>query len=126
MKKEMPEQFRDLRYSHKKSGANGLFWVPSPISNNDLKVIVSDGMEWDHVSVSLPNRCPNWIEMSHIKDLFFDDSETVVQFHPKKSEYVNCHPNCLHLWRSQSEEHKLPPTILTGFMVGEMAEKVEK
>jgi hypothetical protein len=92
--------------------AFGAFQVP--FKGQDLRVIASDGEGWDHVSVSLPNRCPTWEEMCRIKDLFFDEDETVVQFHPKKSEYVNCHPYCLHLWRSQDQEAVLPPSILVG------------
>jgi len=115
MKTKMPEEYRHRTYSSEKDGANGLFFVPSPTARSqELKVIVSDGMDWDHVSVSLPNRCPNWPEMAFVKELFFEPSETVIQFHPAIEEYVNQHPYCLHLWRSQLEVHKLPPTILTG------------
>lgn len=79
-----------------------------------LTVIAADGEEtmWEHVSVSLPNRCPNWQEMSFIKDLFFAPEETVLQFHPPKSEYVDCHPYCLHLWKPLGQVIDLPPRIL--------------
>ena len=50
--------------------------------------------------------------MCKIKELFFEDDETVVQFHPKKSEHVNIHPNCLHLWKKINEEFILPPREL--------------
>lgn len=80
----------------------------------DLRVIASTGEGWDHVSVSLPNRAPHWKEMAFIKDQFFDAEETVIQYHPPKSEYVNNHPNCLHLWRPQEHAIPLPPSILVG------------
>ena len=67
---------------------------------------------WEHVSVSLPNRTPNWREMSFIKDLFWHGEETVLQFHPKESEYVDIHPNCLHLSKKDGVEHELPPMAL--------------
>lgn len=122
MRKEMPEHCRDLRWSTKEDGSNGLFWLESPTDpSRILKIIVSDGMGWDHVSVSLPSRCPNWIEMTHAKEVFFDDEETVIQFHPKASEYVDNHPYCLHLWRKQGQEHELPPSILTGIKPSEEA-----
>lgn len=76
-----------------------------------MKVVASDGGGWDHVSVSLPNRCPNWEEMCFVKDLFWDDEETVLQFHPKKSEYVNRCATCLHLWKPHSVEIELPPKV---------------
>ena len=94
-------------------GNNGLFNVPQKRGNN-LKCLASDGLGWDHVSVSLPNRCPTWDEMCYIKDLFWDRGDSIIQFHPPESEYVNYHPNCLHLWRPHFLKIPLPP----GFMVG--------
>lgn len=85
------------------------------VNGNNFFIVASDGMDWDHVSVSLRDRCPTWEELCIIKDIFFNAEETVVQFHPKKSEYVNNYPYCLHMWRYQKEEHLLPPSILTGF-----------
>jgi hypothetical protein len=63
---------------------------------------------WEHVSVSTETRCPTWEEMNYIKNVFWDDEEMVVQFHPPKSKYVNNHPFVLHLWKSQ-QNIKLPP-----------------
>lgn len=76
-----------------------------------MTVVVDDGelSGWEHVSVSLPNRCPNWTEMCFIKALFWSEDETVVQFHPCKSDYVNVHPNCLHLWARCGNAYELPP-----------------
>jgi hypothetical protein len=51
--------------------------------------------------------------MAFVKDLFWHDDECVVQFHPPKSEYINNHPYCLHLWKPPYEV-KLPPSILVG------------
>lgn len=76
---------------------------------NGLKVIASWGMGWDHVSVSLERRCPTWEEMCWIKSQFFEDEECVIQYHPPKSEYVNNHPHCLHMWRPHDAEIPLPP-----------------
>ena len=33
------------------------------------------------------------------KALFWDEDDCVIQYHPPRSEYVNNHQNCLHLWR---------------------------
>lgn len=89
-----------------------------------LYVIVSDGDGWDHVSVSVKVACggklleagrtPTWEEMCWVKDRFFRDDETVIQFHPCASEYVNDHPYVLHLWRSQTRSIELPPSGLVG------------
>jgi len=80
-----------------------------------LFVIASDGRGWDHVSVSRRDRCPTWEEMEEVRGHFFLDAECAVQFSPPRdSERVNQHPYCLHLWRDQTNEVALPPTILVG------------
>lgn len=76
---------------------------------------------WEHVSISLRNRCPNWQEMCFVKDLFFGDDEVVMQLHPAKKDYVNQHPYCLHLWKPMQGFIPLPPSILVGDKVGEAA-----
>ena len=76
-------------------------------------VIWSYGGGWDHVSVSPANKdiMPTWDDMCRIKEIFFYDSEAVVQYHPAKSNYVNLMPNCLHLWRPQKVDMPVPPTV---------------
>ncbi len=81
---------------------------------NVLRVIVSWGGGWDHVSVSLENRCPDWDEICFAKDIFFHPNECVIQYHPPKSDYVNNHPYCLHLWRPQNESVPMPPKSFVG------------
>lgn len=96
-------------------GNNGAFEIPFHKSSSGgvLRVISSDGgMGWEHVSVSLADRIPTWEEMSFVKDLFWDEEETVVQYHPARSKYVNLHPYCLHLWKKNGKEYDLPPDIL--------------
>ena len=93
-------------------GNNGCFIIP--FESYELTVIASDGEGWEHVSVSLNNRCPNWKEMCFIKSLFWDENECVVQYHPPEGEYVNNHDNCLHLWKHTDKEFPLPPSILVG------------
>lgn len=67
---------------------------------------------WDHVSVSFTNRCPTWEEMCKIKDMFFQDDECCVEYHPAKKDYVNLHPYCLHIWKPQQEVIPAPPNIM--------------
>ena len=64
---------------------------------------------WEHVSVSRPTRTPHWREMCFVKSLFWGDDETVLQFHPKKSQYINNMEFCLHLWKKVGTDHELPP-----------------
>lgn len=81
----------------------GRFQIPKG-SGLALTVMCSNGGGWDHVSVSLPGRCPTWSEMSMVKHLFFHAEEAVMQLHPPESAYVNNHPYCLHMWRPQTTE----------------------
>ena len=112
-------RIEEYRKSHpslgwSKPGENwGYFKIP--YRNFILTVVSSDGEGWEHVSVSLPNRCPNWEEMSFIKDLFWSEDETVIQYHPRKQDYVNTCKTCLHLWRKiGTDDSELPPKRLIG------------
>lgn len=112
----VPEMYRQLSgrmASDSSNGNNGAFMVPHS-TNVTLGVIASDGEGWEHVSVSLPNRCPTWEEMCRIKNLFWDEEDCVVQFHPPKSQYRNVHPYCLHMWRRVGSNFETPPTWMIG------------
>ena len=89
------------------NGNNGAF--VTPMGGCKVYVMASDGDGWDHVSVSLKQRCPNWREMCMIKDLFFTEDECVIQYHPAKKDYINCHNFCLHMWKPQGIELPMPP-----------------
>lgn len=91
---------------------NGVARVEGPF--RELTVVFSDGLGWEHVSVSTPGRCPNWDEMCFVKDLFWAPEDVVIQFHPGRSHYVNNHPYCLHLWRAQGIDLPQPPPELVG------------
>ena len=95
----------------------GAFEITYPGTGYHLRVIATDGLGgafsdvWEHVSVSLRNRCPNWAEMSFIKDLFWDETETVMQLHVPKADHKNCHPYCLHLWKPRDLVIPRPPAL---------------
>ncbi|MCR4532718.1 hypothetical protein NUV62_17465 [Acinetobacter venetianus] len=71
-------------------------------------------MGWEHVSVSLPARCPTWEEMCFIKSLFWGEDDCVIQYHPPKSDYVNNHQYCLHMWRPIEQSLPTPPSFMVG------------
>ena len=71
-----------------------------------------DGSGWEHVSVSTEHRTPNWAEMCFVKDLFFEDNECVVQYHPPAAKHINHHPYVLHMWRPTDVELPMPPMIM--------------
>ena len=120
MRKQLPDKLENGRVVGERSwGAYGQFIIPGPCGEH-LRIVASGAdaddetsQGWEHVSISTRRRIPNWTEMCFVKDLFWSDDETVIQFHPPRSEYVNNHPHCLHLWRHK-DGHRLPPSILVG------------
>lgn len=110
----LPEKFRvRLRGYPAGDAGNGAF-ICKGRHGQSLNVIASDGEGWEHVSVSRRDRCPTWEEMCQIKALFWDDDDCVIQYHPPKSEYVNNHSYCLHLWRPVGITLPMPDSILVG------------
>jgi len=94
--------------THDHHGLNGMFRMK--INGLECGVICGEGDGWLHVSVSIigSTTIPSWSMMCQVRDLFFDPEDCVVQYHPKKSEYVNTHPNVLHLWKYLDGEFPRP------------------
>ena len=93
-----------------------MFLIPGPCGR-DLIVMAADGSDpiaagWEHVSVSLQTRTPNWPEMCFVKKLFWAPEDCVVQFHPPQADYISVHNYCLHLWRPTRGEFLMPPKEL--------------
>lgn len=115
--------------SSERNGNNGAFIFSSVIPSHTIITIASDGSSWEieglpgtpweHVSVHCEQgrreKTPTWSEMCQVKNMFWDEEDLVIQFHPKKSEYVNLHPNTLHLWKPVGQEIPTPPSITIGF-----------
>ena len=113
---KVPEKYRITRGrigSDAGYGNNGAFQVGLR-RGQTVFVIASDMLGWEHVSVSRADRCPTWDEMCQIKVMFWDAEDVVIQYHPRESDYVNNHPNCLHLWRPVDIELPTPPAIMVG------------
>ncbi len=108
-----PYRLRSGPYASPPGAGYGAFQI------GKLRVISSgsyseqgDGLAgYEHVSVSLGNRCPTWAEMCKVKQLFWGDDECVVQFHPKKSDYINNHPHCLHMWKPVQFDIPMPERL---------------
>ena len=143
----VPEEFRVRHSKNSKfnttteDGNNGTFAIKKTLNNpyqirnkhgiskkSKFKlflVLASDGMDWEHVSVSIVGKfkeLPTWDEMCHIKDLFWDNTDTVVQYHPAEEDYVN-NASVLHMWRPTKEDVLKPPPILVGIKGLENLEK---
>lgn len=124
--KDILEKHRIVKgpYASKPGSDYGAFFIPFKFSKTPLKVICGpmSSETWQHVSVSLPDRCPTWDEMCFIKDLFWDEEHTVMQLHPPKSEWISNAKYCLHLWRYIGGEIPMPPAIMVGIKeLGELS-----
>jgi len=93
-----------------KGSMYGYFHVAG--AGETLAVISSGPDEWEHVSVSTTSRIPTWGEMKKVKELFWDDEECVIQYHPPRSEYVDIHPYVLHLWKPPFEVARPPRELI--------------
>ena len=79
-------------------------------------IICSWGGGWEHVSIN-GEHTPTWDEMCELKEMFWEDEEVVIQYHPAKSESVNNLRHCLHLWRPIEKyvgKLPVPDSLLVG------------
>lgn len=77
-----------------------------------LSLIVSgeehDGRRWIHLSMAHPDRMPTWPELVDAKEIFLGREEYAAQVIPPRSQYVNQHPFCLHLFAAADGPWPLP------------------
>lgn len=99
-------------------GFNGAFTLAFEGESRRVFCIASNGMGWEHVSVSFGQNksAPSWDLMCKVKALFWNDEDYVMQIHPPKSEWISNHPGCLHLWRPTDPNVHIPKP--PGIMVG--------
>lgn len=118
-------------------GNYGAFKIPLDYDGNRIAwVIAADGEDtgWEHVSVHISFRnkkgkiveqTPTWDDMRRIKDLFWSEDETVVQFHPSHEQYINMHRFTLHLWKPETIEIPMPDSLLVGFKLSQLKKHLE-
>lgn len=106
---KVPEQYRIQSgplASSEKDGNNGRFSVKR--NGFQYNIIATDVGEDEHVSVHITvgkkQKTPTWEQMCFVKSLFWGKEDTVVQYHPAESEYVNLHEHVLHLWRTPKDK----------------------
>jgi len=91
-------------------GSNGCLLIPK----RGWCIVFSNGDDWEHVSLSLRDRCPTWDEMEEVKRRFWSDEDTVMQLHVPPREHINRYPYCLHLWRPMHTDIPRPPSDMVG------------
>ena len=116
--KRIKELKKNIQVNITAQGEDGCKGFVLLTNNQRANFIASWGLGWDHVSISIegnnakPLHTPHWHEMCEIKDIFFNNDECVVQYHPAKKDYISIHPNVLHLWRPHHEVIPMPPKAM--------------
>lgn len=119
-----PYRIQSRGYETRYGDPYGAFRIPYPSTGVTLLALAADSLigqaehgdthAWDHVSVSVKNRCPNWLEMAFIKRIFWGEHETVMQLHVPEADHINCHPFVLHLWKPLLTPIPRPPAAMVG------------
>ena len=65
---------------------------------DELIVFVTRDAGLWHLSVSHHNRLPTYEELKRVRYKFMPNGVLVAQIFPPKEDFVNLHPNVLHLW----------------------------
>jgi hypothetical protein len=84
------------------------------LTKRQMKIVFSNGLDWEHVSVSVIDRCPTWEEMEEVTRRFWAPEDTVMQLHVPVADHKNCHPYFLHLWRPMTAAIPRPPSIMVA------------
>lgn len=111
-----------LQINTKFNDGNGMIQIRcyyhDPVTQKRYWVKFTRAQGWEHVAVSpQPQRgkVPEWDVMCKIKEIFWDDEECCIEFHPRKSQYINNNETCLHIWKPIGIELPEPDTLLIGF-----------
>lgn len=84
------------------------------LRHKGLAIQFSNGDGWEHVSVSRKSKMPTYEHMCWVKDQFWGADACVMQLHVPRSDHVNVHEYCLHLWRPIDAEIPRPPAYMVG------------
>lgn len=57
-----------------------------------------DGQVWRHLSVATTSGIPSYTMMAGIKRWLLGDEGKAIMVFPPRSEHINIHQHCLHLW----------------------------
>ena len=77
-------------------------------TSSRLFVMVSNDPTLDgpirHLSASHKNRLPSYYEMKQLRYTLCADVDYMAMIFPPPDEFVNVHPNCLHLYEIRGKE----------------------
>lgn len=62
-----------------------------------------DGEWWLHVSCAKKNKLPTWYDLKEVKKYFIGEDKKAIQILPAKTEFINIHKFCLHLFYKDND-----------------------
>lgn len=62
---------------------------------------MDNGKTYLHISLSHPNKIPDWNTVKMVKELFIGKNKAALIYLPTEEEYVDLMPYCLHLWSEE-------------------------
>lgn len=89
---------------------NGAFYF----KDRGLKVLISSGGGWEHVSVSRKSRVPTYDDMIWVARVFWSDDECLMQLRVPAEDHINVNNYCLHWWRPLDAEIPRPAAWMVG------------
>lgn len=106
-------------------GTAARVYAGSSALTNGLRAIVDtcliDGKEWRHLSVSRRSRTPSHEDMVRAAEAFLDVDAVSLSIFPPRSQWVNVHEHCLHLWQPIGFDPVPDPQLERARAVGLMA-----
>ena len=61
-------------------------------------VLISEDNGLMHLSISRHDRYPEWDEIKNAVYTLLPEEKTYAMYFPPKSQFVNIHPNCFHVY----------------------------
>ena len=117
--KNVEEIIKNKLLHVQKTGLDGFMgFYADPLTGKTWTFVFSWSGGWEHLSVSSHNKTPSWDVMCMLKEIFWNDDEVCVEYHPKREDYVNFHQHCLHIWKKIDYEFPTPPSIFVGIKTG--------
>lgn len=115
-----PDPFRGHRFVGPRFSPSVLqpCWVNGPLVVLADAHTVIEGERWLHVSFSRRLGIPTHADTTSVRRAFFRPDSVVAQVFPPVSEYVNVHPNCLHLWERLDGPRLIPDLRIHDPMLG--------
>ena len=100
----LPDKISILPSTYYDNGIQNLLQRVYYRRRDGMSVIVTEesheGKWWQHVSCAFnkKGKLPSWNDLKEVKNIFIGRFKKAIQILPNEKNYVNIHPQCLHLF----------------------------